>query len=204
MPETVAAFDFDGTLTRRDTLLPFLLQLCGGRAVAAAVAAEAGSLASVAAGHRSRDVGKARLLARVLAGRRVADVTPVVERYAAQVVRRKLRPDTVARLGWHLRRGHEVVVVSASPEIYVEPIARRLGASAVLATRLKVDSAGRLTGELIGANVRGPEKERLLREHLAGAPVTLYAYGDSPGDRQLLAMADVAMNVRRVVVPHQP
>lgn len=204
MPRTVAAFDFDGTLTRRDTLLPFLLRLCGWRAVAAAVAAEAGSLALVAGGRRSRDVGKARLLARLLAGRRVADVTPVIERYAAEVVRGKLRPDTSARLGWHLRRGHDVVVVSASPEIYVAPIARRLGAATVLATRLEVDSAGSLTGKLVGANVRGPEKERRLRAHLGNELVTLYAYGDSAGDRELLDSADVATSVRRVVVPHRP
>jgi len=201
---TVAAFDFDGTLTRRDTLLPFLVQLCGPSRVAWALASEAPVLASVALGRGDRDAGKARLLARVLAGRPMAAVQAVVDSYAADVTARRLRPDTVTRLRWHVRNGHDVVVVSASPELYVAPIVRRLGVTTVLATGLEVDAADRLTGRLLGANVRGPEKERRLREHLGSEPVTLYAYGDSTGDRELLAMADVGLQVRRVVVPHRP
>lgn len=201
---TVAAFDFDGTLTRRDTLLPFLVQLCGPSRVAWALASEAPVLASVALGRGDRDAGKARLLARVLAGRPLAAVQAVVDSYAADVTARRLRPDTVTRLRWHVRNGHDVVVVSASPELYVAPIVRRLGVPTVLATGLEVDAADRLTGRLLGANVRGPEKERRLREHLGSEPVTLYAYGDSTGDRELLAMADVGLQVRRVVVPHRP
>ena len=201
---TVAAFDFDGTLTRRDTLLPFLVQLCGPSRVAWALASEAPVLASVALGRGDRDAGKARLLARVLAGRPIAAVQAVVDSYAADVTARRLRPDTVTRLRWHVRNGHDVVVVSASPELYVAPIVRRLGVTTVLATGLEVDAADRLTGRLLGANVRGPEKERRLREHLGSEPVTLYAYGDSTGDRELLAMADVGLQVRRVVVPHRP
>lgn len=201
---TVAAFDFDGTLTRRDTLLPFLVQLCGPSRVAWALASEAPVLASVALGRGDRDAGKARLLARALAGRPLAAVQAVVDSYAADVTARRLRPDTVTRLRWHVRNGHDVVVVSASPELYVAPIVRRLGVLTVLATGLEVDAADRLTGRLLGANVRGPEKERRLREHLGSEPVTLYAYGDSTGDRELLAMADVGLQVRRVVVPHRP
>lgn len=201
---TVAAFDFDGTLTRRDTLLPFLVQLCGPSRVAWALAREAPVLASVALGRGDRDAGKARLLARVLAGRPLVAVQAVVDSYAADVTARRLRPDTVTRLRWHVRNGHDVVVVSASPELYVAPIVRRLGVTTVLATGLEVDAADRLTGRLLGANVRGPEKERRLREHLGSEPVTLYAYGDSTGDRELLAMADVGLQVRRVVVPHRP
>ena len=201
---TVAAFDFDGTLTRRDTLLPFLVQLCGPSRVAWALASEAPVLASVALGRGDRDAGKARLLARVLAGLPMAAVQAVVDSYAADVTARRLRPDTVTRLRWHVRNGHDVVVVSASPELYVAPIVRRLGVLTVLATGLEVDAADRLTGRLLGANVRGPEKERRLREHLGSEPVTLYAYGDSTGDRELLAMADVGLQVRRVVVPHRP
>ena len=76
------------------------------------------------------------------------------------------------------------------------PIAAALGFETALATRLEVD-AGRLTGRLTGANVRGPEKVRRLEEYLDGAAVTLWAYGDSAGDRELLAVADHATRVTR-------
>src|SRR5437016_5665528 len=73
------------------------------------------------------------------------------------------RPDIRARVDWHRAEGHELVLVSASPELYVAPIGRRLGFDEVLATRLEVDAAGLLTGRLVGANCRGPEKVARLR-----------------------------------------
>ena len=65
----------------------------------------------------------------------------------------------------------------------------------MLATRLAVGADGRLTGELDGANCRGPEKVRRLHEwldtaHGGRSAVEVVAYGDSPGDREMLADAD--------------
>ena len=92
--------------------------------------------------------------------------------------------------------GDVIVIVSASFELYVEPLGRLLGVDGVLATRLATD-AGRFTGDLDGPNCRGPEKVRRLHawldEHHGGRrAVELVAYGDSPGDRELLADADTA------------
>jgi phosphatidylglycerophosphatase C len=79
----------------------------------------------------------------------------------------------------------------------VAPIGRRLGFDTVLATRLEVDADGRLTGRLVGANCRGPEKVARLREWRSGELVVDFAYGDSAGDREMLALAGVPMNVGR-------
>jgi phosphatidylglycerophosphatase C len=88
-----------------------------------------------------------------------------------------------------------VVLVSASFELYLDTIGERLGVDAVLGTRLAVDDAGRCTGALEGPNCRGPEKVRRLHEWLAAehagrAAAEVWAYGDSPGDRELLGDAD--------------
>ncbi len=86
--------------------------------------------------------------------------------------------------------------VSASFEVYLREIGRRIGADAVLGTRLEVDRSGRCTGHLDGPNCRGPEKEARLRRWLADNDLTgvpVWAYGDSSGDDQLLAMADHPM-----------
>ena len=198
----VAAFDLDGTLTRGDTLLPFLRMLCGNRAVVRAAAAGAPALALAAARIGDRDRAKASLLGRLLAGRLVEEVEPVVVAYVDHVVAARLRSDTVARVAWHQERGHTLVVVSASPELYVDPVARRLGFDAALATPLEVDEEGRLTGRLAGPNVRAAEKVRRLRAHLGGTPSRLWAYGNSRDDAALLAAADEAMLVtRRGLVP---
>src|SRR5439155_20562205 len=104
----------------------------------------------------------------------------------AERLRTRLRSDVVERLGWHRERGDEVVIVSASLAVYLEPLGRTLGATAVLATGLEVCPDGRLTGRLEGANVRGAEKAARLRGYLAGERCELWAYGDSRGDRELL------------------
>jgi phosphatidylglycerophosphatase C len=195
--QQVAVFDFDGTLVPRDSLLPFLRRVCGTRAVARALALEGPRLAQVAAGRGDRERVKAALFGRLLAGRSVADLEPVVRQYAQHVVARQVRADVRARVEWHRGQGHTVVMVSASPELYLVPIGQLLGFDAVLGTRLEVDAAGRLTGNLLGRNVRGPEKVARLNAHLGGDPVRLWAYGDSAGDRELLARADVATRVTR-------
>src|SRR4029079_10087350 len=117
---------------------------------------------------------------------------PVVVEYAEHVIARQVRPDVRARADWHRAEGHALVIVSASPELYLVPIGRLFGSDAVRGTRLEVDAAGRLSGRLDGRNVRGPEKVARLRAHLGDGPVQLWAYGDSTGDRELLALADVA------------
>jgi phosphatidylglycerophosphatase C len=116
--------------------------------------------------------------------------------YADHVVAHGLRPDVRARVEWHRSEGHELVLVSASPELYVAPIGRRLGFDDVLATRLEVDADGRLTGRLVGANCRGPEKVARLRQWRGDALVIAYAYGDSAGDREMLALAETAVKIR--------
>jgi phosphatidylglycerophosphatase C len=55
-----------------------------------------------------------------------------------------------------------------------------------------------LTGRLDGPNVRAGQKALLLKEVLGPGPVELWAYGDSAGDREMLAMAD-----HPTLVPHR-
>ena len=194
----LAAFDLDGTLTRRDTLMPFLLRTVGAGRAYGAVAASALPLArAVALGGTHRDSAKAAVLRRVLAGVPLAELAQAAESYADHVVAAGLRPDVRARVDWHRAEGHELVLVSASPELYVTPIGRRLGFDDVLATRLEVDADGRLTGRLLGANCRGPEKVARLREWRRDGLVLAYAYGDSSGDREMLALARTPLRIGR-------
>jgi len=187
---TVAAFDLDGTLTRRDTLVPFLMRVRGRGPVLRALAANTPSLARAALTAEARHRAKEALLIATLGGWWLEELQPVADAYAADVYETALRPDRVARLRWHQEQGHEVVIVSASPELYLAPLGRVLGVRAVLATGLEVDAAGRLTGRLWGDNVRGAEKVARLDAWLEGDPAEVWAYGDSDGDRELLARAD--------------
>lgn len=194
----VAAFDFDGTIARRDTVVPFLTSVAGRAAVGRAVTARMPQLLRIAAGRAdggARDEEKERFIRQLLAGRRGDDVDNAGSRFASALwAKQRFRPDIMERLAWHRSRGHEIVIVSASLDVYLRPLAPRLGVGDVISCSLARDEQGVLTGELVGGNVRGPEKVRRLTAWLGGeealAATELWAYGDSSGDDELLAVAD--------------
>jgi phosphatidylglycerophosphatase C len=202
--DCVAAFDFDGTLSTRDNFLPYLRIVAGTRDLARAMAAAAPALAASRRDPAQRDVAKAIVLRGTLAGRSDAYLRRLGARYARLVVARHLAADTVARLEEHRAQGHEIVLVSASLHVYLDPIAELLGADAVLATALELDADGRCTGEIAGPNVRGTEKVRRLDSWLAGREAVIHAYGDSAGDDELLARADHAVRVGRMRESRRP
>jgi phosphatidylglycerophosphatase C len=108
----------------------------------------------------------------------------------------------MARLAWHLEQGHDVVLVSASPQLYVEVVAEQLHAHGALGTRLAIDVRGRLTGSYLGRNCRGTEKMRRLEEWISSRDYEttpeIFAYGNSRGDIRMLTMATHAFNVGKM------
>ena len=192
----VAAFDFDGTLTTRDCFVPFLAASSGRAGVVRAMATMS---AASFAGRRAptRDEVKAHLVRRVLRGRSKNELSAAGAALSEVVMHRALRPATIGRLEWHRRQGHQVVIVSASLRFYVEPVAAAIGIDAVLCTELEFDERGIATGDLLGRNCRGQEKVNRLLASGFGPPARLWAYGDSAGDTELLAVADEATWVRR-------
>lgn len=202
-PRRVAVFDFDGTLTRLDSLLPFLCRVAGTGRVVRALVPELRELARIARGRGDRDALKARVIARTLTSLDHDDVERTGTEYGRRLAERSIRPRLRQRIAWHRAQGHEVVIVSASLSLYLREVGRQLGIDEVLCTELEVDDTGALTGRLTGANCRGPEKAARLIAHLGGADFELWAYGDSRGDADLLALAQhptrVARRDRRIV-----
>lgn len=202
---TVAAFDFDGTLSTRDNFLRFLRLVAGTADTAKAMAAAVPALLAARRDPSERDSAKAIVLRRTLQGRTDAHLRDLGRRFARLVVAEHMNPPVLARLEAHRAAGHELVIVSASLTHYLDPAAALLGIPTVLATELEVGPDGRCTGELAGPNVRGPEKAARLDAWLAGSPATVYAYGDSHGDTELLARADHPFLVdRRGHLPTDP
>jgi phosphatidylglycerophosphatase C len=201
----VAAFDLDGTLTEGGSVVHWLTAVAGRRAVRRATARHlpalgVGALRSGAAA----DAAKESLFRTVLEGRDADEIEAISARFAADHLRSTVRPKVLARFGAHLDAGHAVVVVSASPGLYVAKIAASLGAHGSAATELEVVD-GRLTGCYEGRNCRGPEKLRKVRELLGSLGVgdtgpkrPLYVYGNSRGDLRLLEAADRPVDVSKL------
>ena len=194
---TVAAFDFDGTLSTRDNFMRFVRLVAGTTDTAKAVAAAAPTLLASRSDKAKRDDAKAMVLRATFAGRSDAHVRDLGARFARLVASEHMNPHVVERLDAHRDLGHDLVIVSASLTCYLEPAAAILGIPTVLATEMAVGPDGRCTGEIVGANVRGPEKAARLAAWIGDAPTRVFAYGDSHGDTELLAMADHGIMVDR-------
>lgn len=200
----VAAFDVDGTLTTRDCVTPFLRRAAGRRLWTTLLVHPLALVASVA--RRDRDRLK-ELACRALRGLASAQIDTLGTAFAREIVAGRLRADTVARLRRHRELGHTVILASASLDPYLAPLGELLGADGVVCTILERGADGRLTGRLVGRNCRGAEKARRVREWLdeAGlADAELWAYGDSDGDAELLALADHALRVDGIHVAPEP
>lgn len=193
----LALFDFDGTLTTRDSLMPFLRQVVGTPRLLAGLARLAVPLASYALGRTANDVAKQQLLAHLLHGRTLAELQAQGRHFAAHRLPGLLRPATLAALRTHQAAGDTCVLVSASLDVYLQPWAEQQGFAAVLCSQLAVDAEQRVTGRLQPANCHGPEKARRIRAWLAGRqPEHITAWGDSRGDAEMFALADTVHRVR--------
>ena len=191
----MAAFDLDGTLTNGGSVFKWLRFINGNvdtfQATLWRIAPLAwGALRSGEAADRAKE----SLFTSLLIGKETTKVAEQSQQFADRHLARHTRKEYVNRLNWHLEQGHHVIIVSASPEIYVSVVARRLGAHAAVGTRLAQDPLGRLTGGYLGQNCRGEEKLRRLNGWIDTLGLTekpeIYAYGNSRGDRRMLAASN--------------
>ena len=186
--QPIVAFDFDGTLTIRDSFTQFLRWRAGPGGWALGLVRMARATAAYA---RDRDRGaiKAASVRIFLGGVTRAELEADAAKFADATWDRFMRPDALKVWeDWGARGAHRVIV-TASPEITVAPFARRLGAEGLLGTHLTFDDQDRVTGAFASPNCRGEEKVRRLREAF-GYDVRLdAAYGDTSGDTEMLAIA---------------
>jgi HAD superfamily hydrolase (TIGR01490 family) len=185
--KTVAVFDLDGTLTSRDTLLPFLRFVAGPLAFYLRLPIVLAVLCAMAAKLVPRQRAKELVLGLYLRGIDRLTLAGLGERFAREKLPALVRAQALARLGWHRARGHHCVLASASPALYVAPWAQAAGFDEVLATELAFDAWGLASGRISGANCRGAEKLRRLEARfgdLSTRPV--HGYGDSVADRAFL------------------
>jgi phosphatidylglycerophosphatase C len=201
----IAAFDVDGTLTTRDCVRPFLERAAGRRRVITSMLRRPFATV-VAAVRRDRDRFKEIIVGGSLRGKLIADVETTGEQFAQYILVNWLRPDTLRRLRWHQQAGHRIVLVSASLAAYLRPLALRLGIDDVLCTD-STRAGDRYGDRLVGLNCRADEKRRRLEQWLEEqrwVHAEVWAYGNSAGDRELLARADHAVWVNGATISEIP
>lgn len=183
----IAVFDLDGTLTRVDTFLPFLVTFAFKRRMAWRIVVipfvVLAYLLKLLRDHQAK-----QLLMRFFLGGQTRDQ---IDRHASEFSRtwvgRRLHPLCVERLRHHQEQGDRVVIVSASPDVYVPEVARLLGVEETVCTRVKWDN-DRCLGTIDGKNCKREAKIEMLVEYLGedAAPEHMISYGDSRSDLPLL------------------
>jgi len=184
----LALFDFDGTITSRDSLFDFILSTFGTTQLIVGLAMRAPHLVLALAGVRPRWQGKEAVLVYFFGGWETSEFASIAERYARERIPQLVYEEAARRIEWHRREGHRMVVVSASPEAWIRPWCETQGMEAI-ATRLE-EREGRLTGRIAGRNCQGEEKVRRVKEIIdLDLYARIYAYGNSRGDMPMLSLA---------------
>jgi phosphatidylglycerophosphatase C len=186
----LAVFDLDGTITRHDTLGPFLLGYlwCRPWRWPRMLLSVGAALRFVLT--RDRGVLKGALIHAAMGGLRRSALEPWTERYVARVLRRGLYAEALAAIAEHRRQGYRLLLMSASTDLYVPRIAAALGFEQTICSKVRWRQDGRLDGHLATANCRGEEKRRCLQALIAREhPDSISAYADSRCDLPHLRLA---------------
>lgn len=187
--KTIAVFDFDGTITTKDTLFDFTRFYYGDIRFFAGLILVAPTLILHRLGLVSAEKAKRSFLTYFFGNRNIDKFNEVCSKYRLRV-NEIVNPSALKRMEWHKQQGHVVVIDSASLENWIKPWADSLGVDVVIATRLKIEDS-LITGEFWGNNCNGAEKVNRLKEIFPELDnYIVYAYGDSSGDKELLAIAD--------------
>ena len=198
MKKRIYTFDFDGTLTTRDTLIAFIRYAKGTGAFVLGFLRHAHLLVLMKLGLYPNWKAKQKVFSYFFKGMRLGDFDALCQRFAADN-RQLLRPEGVRTLEQARADGADIVIVSASIDNWVKPfftnldgLADNLPKITVLGTQIEIADR-KLTGRFLTKNCYGQEKvNRILALYPNRSEYTLTAYGDSRGDKELLVFADEA------------
>jgi phosphatidylglycerophosphatase C len=192
----VAVFDLDGTLTWRDSFVQFLSGYLNRQPLRWARSWQVlPAFAAYLLGGRDRGLLKQRLIQTYLRGEPRAAVDAWAVAFAARLMHEGMRREGVAVLQQHQQQGDYVVLLSASPDLYVPRVGEQLRVDRVICTQVRYAN-DRVDGRLLSANRRGEEKLRVLEALRAEFPGARFAaYGNAASDLAHLARTDAPLLV---------
>lgn len=188
----IAAFDFDGTLTTKESLIQFI-KFTHKTTFPLKLLHSLPTLLKSSIGLASRQEAKESILTSLYKNIPRTELEALGQNFADNTIDSFLNPPLIEKLHWHQQQGHICVLVSANIEVYLKPWAKRHNLQHVLCSELATSPEGLITGKLSKPNCWGPEKARQLLLLISSQnyqPSQIYAYGDSRGDRELLQLAN--------------
>ncbi|HEX9511991.1 MAG TPA: HAD-IB family hydrolase [Puia sp.] len=195
MKQRIAFFDFDGTITTKDTLLEFIKFSKGSLLFGLGFLLTSPWVLAYKLKLISNQQAKEKVLQFFFRKESLSRFQEICDRFGATAVPGLLRPKALQEIEKLQAAGFAVVIVSASPENWIRVWADQVQAS-LIATRLETVEqsnpgmpGSRLTGKILGANCHGLEKVRRIQQEYNLADYTeIYTYGDTSGDRPMLQL----------------
>lgn len=189
MNNNIAFFDFDGTITNKDSLIDFIRFAVGDCRFWSGMIFLSPMLFLYKFKIIPNYKAKQWMLSHYFKGMSISDFKSFATSYANERIDKIVRPAALEKINFHKQNGDKVVVVSASAECWLRLWCER-NELELIATRLKFENE-RFSGLFDGKNCYGAEKLNRIREKydLSGLHY-IYAYGDSAGDAQMLKIAN--------------
>ncbi|MDR0724595.1 MAG: HAD-IB family hydrolase [Prevotellaceae bacterium] len=186
----IAVFDFDGTITRKDTFVAFIKFAKGQTAFYKGFIRYSPLLLAYKLGLYPNWKIKQKIIRYFFRNMPMEEFAALGRKFTG-VIDELVRPEVMAAIESCRQQGATIYVVSASIENWIEPWCRNMKINHTIATRVETDSNGLLTGNFSTNNCYGQEKVvRLLEKEPDRNTYTLFVYGDSRGDKELMALAD--------------
>jgi HAD superfamily hydrolase (TIGR01490 family) len=185
----LSLFDFDGTITTDDSLIKFIRFVVGDTKFIIGMAVLSPMLTAYKLKLIPNYKAKQYMLSYFFKGMSEEKFMQVANEYSLKHIDTILRPKAMERIQWHKEQGHKVVIVSASIACWLKPLCVKNGLE-LIATKLEIKD-GIVTGKLLTRNCYGIEKVNRVKEKFRLDDYgTIYAYGDSRGDKELLELAN--------------
>ncbi|WP_422104213.1 HAD family hydrolase [Winogradskyella sp.] len=191
LPNTIALFDFDGTITKKDTYIAFIKHCFGATTTYLGFLLLSPVLILYKLKLIRNDLAKQITFSYFFKNMSKDDYLYKCNSFK-EVINKILRLEAMHKIAYHKSKGHYLIIVSASIEDWILPWANENHFNAILSTKIEVKD-GRLTGKFASENCYGEQKVVRVKQHISdGSKKYIYAYGDSNGDKQLLEFADEA------------
>jgi len=184
-------FDFDGTLTGKDSLLEFISFSKGKLQLYLGFLMNVFNLLKYFTGRLPNWAFKEKILSYFFKGDSIELFNKQAERFALEIIPKILRPQALTTIEKYKNNGdNRIIIVSASCSNWIKAWADMLGLE-LIATELEVKN-NILTGKLGTRNCYGDEKVSRLKSYLDLSEFqTIIAYGDSHGDKEMLEIAHI-------------
>ncbi len=195
----LAFFDFDGTLTRRDSFIEFAKFSVGRRSMITAFMKSLPVLIAWKIGMRTNSEAKQVLFSNLFKGMKYERFKSLGENFKTKIDK-MLRPEVINILKNHRRNGDKIIIVSASISDWIRPWAEDNCIDRVIGTEIEVDDNGIITGRFLTPNCHGEQKvNRIKTEFPDFDKYEKWAYGDSSGDDPMLKFSDHPNKLGRII-----